>query len=308
MVFDEVKLHNKEFEDMDLLELYAERSARSWHRNQILHCRERLKKRQWWLEENMPIPTLEELQRQYENGEISKAQKQTSTARRKQAINMRMKNADRMNYAERVAIHEAAIVAYLDELIAEKLAKKYIPKKTPNRKYDPRKRRGKNNVPPPQLDPQRKWATRKEPSPFPSLRKARIRFRRGTANDKVPMMVMRKMQPIVSWDINKLMQVAKDRGYFSEVAVTAVISETLDITLTSTNRLIQSGRLSWGQCMIIGSVFEMTPKEFCDVFMAGYFKQVADGVFKASITEEELLALRQTPYVTRQGKGEETSE
>lgn len=302
---NEVKLHNKEFDEMELTELYAERSARTWHRGQIKHCRERLKKRKWWLEENMPIYTPEELRRQYEDGEISKTQYQTSAARRKRAINQRMKNEDRMIYAERIAFHEETMVAYIDELIAEKLAKQDKPKKkVSNRGYDPRKNASVNNVPPPQLDPQRKWATRnKDPKPFPELQKARARFRRGKKDDRKPMTAMKRMQPIITWDVERLMSVARDRGYFTEIAVTAAIAEALNITISGAKRMIQSGRLSWGQCMVIGALFEMTPKEFCDIFMSGYFREVADGVFKAQVDDVE--ALLDTPYRAKPKDDEE---
>lgn len=289
---EEVKLHNKPFEEMELTELYAERTSRAWHRSQILHCRERLKKRQWWLENNMPILTKEEIRAKYEDGELSKTQYQTAFATRKRAINQRMRNEDRMIYAERVAYHEEAIIAYIDEIIAEKLAEEdnFKAKVGRPKKYDPRKKSGRNNPPPQQIDPQRKWATRnKEPKSMPRLQHARARWKRGKVDDSKPMTAMKRMQPIITWDIDRLMAVARDRGYFTEVAVTAAIAEALNITVGGADRMLQSGKLSWGQCMVIGALFEMTPKEFCDIFMSGYFREVADGVFKAQVDDIENL-------------------
>lgn len=300
---DEVKLHNKAFEDMELTELYAERSVRNWHRSRMKRNLELLERRKWWLEENMPIYSDEEIERQYEDGEITKTQKQTAHGRRKMAINNRMKNADRMLYAERLAYHEEALIAYIDDLIAKKLAEKAasaeIAKKqrhqrqmSANRKHDPRKKTSKYN-PPSKLDPIRKWKTR-DVKPMPELQGARARWKKGKADDKKPLMVMKRMQPIVTWDIEILMSIARDRGFFTEVAVVAAIAEALNMTVSGTKKLVESGKLTWSQCIIIGAIFEMTPKEFCDTFLAGYFKEVADGVFRAQV--DDIDNLLDAPY------------
>lgn len=287
---DEVKLHNKPFEDMELEELYAERVVRRWHRHQTAWCRDRLKKKQWWLKENMPIITVDEIQKRYENGEVSKIKRASLLGDRRKAINARMRNEDRMIYAARVIYHEDAVLAYIDELIAEKLAKQDKLKKAKgSKRYDPRKPAGVNNIPPPSLDPQRKWATRaKEMKAIPQLQHARARFKQGKADDD-KIKPMKRMQPVITWDVEKLMSVARDRGYFTDIGIASIIAEALNITISSANSLIRTGKLSWGQCMIIGAVFEMTPKEFCDIFMSGYFKEVADGVYRAQVDDYETL-------------------
>lgn len=296
---EEVKLHNKPFEEMELEELYAERSVRVWHRGRMKYCAHTLLRRQWWLKENMPIYSKEEIKRQYENGEISESQYKTAFARRKRAINQRMKNDDRMLYGERVAYHEESVVAYLDELIAEKLAKANTPYDSARnfQKYDPRKRTSKYNRN--KLDPKRTWETRQAElkEAFPELQAARARWKRGKQAERPVMNVMKRMQPILTWDMDKLMQIAGDRGYFTQLAVTAAIAEKLNVSVSGADRLLQSGKMSWGQCMIIGSIFEMTPKEFCDTFMSGYFKEVADGVFRAQVDDTENLL--DVPYRAR---------
>lgn len=308
----DVKLHNKAFEDMELTELYAERSARNWHRSRMKRNLELLKRRKWWLEENMPIYSDEELKRQYEDGEITKNQYKTAHGRRKMAINNRMKNADRMLYAERLAYHEEALIAYIDDLIAEKLAKKAtsaeIAKKqrqqrqrSANHKHDPRKKISKYN-PPSKLDPIRTWKTR-DVKPMPELQGARARWKHGKSDDKKPLMVMKRMQPIVTWDSEVLMTIARDRGFFTEVAVVAAIAEALNMTVSGTKKIVESGKLTWSQCIIIGAIFEMTPKEFCDTFLAGYFKEVADGVFRAQV--DDIDNLLDIPYLARANMTEE---
>lgn len=284
-----VKLHNKPFDEMELTELYAEKMARGWHRYKVINAKNKISMKKYWLNENKPILSKEEITAQYENGEISKRQYQTAFANRKKAIDYRMRIDDYMNYADRIVYDEETVIAYLDELIlqrqAEEAKKKPKKKGRPRRGYDPRKRESKYNT----LDPQRKWATRQEQKPFPKLQKARVRWKRGKQDDKKPMTVMKRLEPILTWDVDRLMAIAKDRGYFTDVAVTATIAEALNITVGGADRLLQSGKMSWGQCMVIGAVFEMTPKEFCDVFMSGYFVEVADGVYRAQVEDTENL-------------------
>ena len=99
---------------------------------------------------------------------------------------------------------------------------------------------------------------------------------------------------IENGDVDKLKAVAHDRGFFTDIGIASIIAEALNITITSANTLIKSGKLSWGQFMVIGAVFEMTPKEFCDIFMSGYFREIADGVYKAHVDDYE--ALLDMPY------------
>ena len=298
-----VKLHNKPFDEMELTELYAEKMARGWHRYKVVNARNKLSMKKHWLEENKPILSKEEIKERYENGLLTKTQYQTAFANRKSAINYRMRIDDYMNYADRIIYDEESVIAYLDELILEKQAEEA--KKKPKakigrpKKYDPRKKESKNNT----LDPQRKWATREEFKSLPKLQKARARWKKGKSDDVKPMMVMKRMQPIITWDIDRLMAVARDRGYFTEVAVTAAIAEALNITVGGADRMLQSGKLSWGQCMVIGALFEMTPKEFCDIFMSGYFREVADGVFKAQVDDIENLL--DAPYRAKPRSAEE---
>lgn len=303
--FEEVKLHNKAFEDMELLELYAEKKCRRWHRSRVNYCKHGVERELYWQTQNRPILSKEEITKQYEDGLLTKKQYQTAFARRKKAIDTRMRFEDYMAYADRVIFHEDAIVAYIDELIAEKLAeqdekrsariKHESQQRASHQGYDPRKNTSKYNRN--KLDPRRKWATRAEDRPFPQLQHAKARWKKGKEHDTKSMTVMRKMQPIVTWDAERLMAIARDRGYFTEVAVSAAIADALNITISGADKLLKSGRLTWSQCIIIGAVFEMTPKEFCDTFLSGYFREVADGVYKAQV--DDIDSLLDIPYQPR---------
>ena len=285
MIFEIVKLHNKPFEDMTLEELYAEKMARGWHRHKMKDARNKISMKKYWLNENKPILSKEEITAKYERGEMTQKQYKTAFANRSTAIAYRMRIDDYMDYADRIVFDEESIIAYLDELIAKRKAEKDKPNRRKGRKgYDPRKRASKYNP-----DPRRKWATREEQKPMPKLHKARARWKKAQSQDKPTMTAMRRMQPIITWDVEKLMQVAKDRGFFTELSITAQIAETLNITIGGASKLLETGKLSWGQCIVIGSLLEMTPKEFCDVFLSGYFREVTDGVFRAHVDDPSTL-------------------
>lgn len=292
--FGEIKLHNKPFEEMELTELYAEKMARKWHRYKMINARNKVSMKKHWLEENKPILTIEEIKQKYENGEMTQNQYKTAFANRKTAISYRMRINDYMDYADRIVFHEDTTIAYLDELIAQAQAFADKPNSRGGKKgYDPRKRESRYNHNS-KLDARRKWATREEQKPFPKLQKARARWKSYKAQDNPTLNTMKRMQPIITWDIDTLMSVARDRGYFTEIAVIATIAEALNISVQGAKMMLTVGKLSWSQCIIIGAVFEMTPKEFCDVFLHGYFKEVADGVFKAQV--DDIESLLDAPY------------
>lgn len=303
-----VKLHNKPFDEMELEELYAEKMARKWHRYKVINAKNKLSMKKHWLEENKPIEPIEEIRQKYEDGDYSASQYRVALMHHKNATTYRMRIDDYTEYANRIVFDEESTVAYIDELIAQREAEKASKKKKkrPNnaKKYDPRKRVSKYNQHP--LEPRRKWATKTEDKPMPRLQHAKARWKRGKEDDK-PLTVMKRMQPIITWDIETLMSVARDRGFFTEMAVTATIAENLKTTIHGASALLKSGKLSWGQCMVIGAVFEMTPKEFCDVFMSGYFVEVADGVFRAKVDDIDNLLdapYKAKPMITEEGDDE----
>lgn len=75
----------------------------------------------------------------------------------------------------------------------------------------------------------------------------------------------------VSWDRDKFMQIAYDRGYQTEDAVVSEVSEELKFTRSKAKTLLDKGRFAWGHVLCLGAMLQMTPKEFCDTFLAGYF-------------------------------------
>lgn len=96
---------------------------------------------------------------------------------------------------------------------------------------------------------------------------------------------------LVSWDKDRFLLVAEDNGYQTESALIYAVAKELNLNRARAEALINRGRFTWGQVLCLGAMLEMTPKEFCDVFLAGYFvdrygEYVAD---YENLCKEELL-------------------
>lgn len=77
----------------------------------------------------------------------------------------------------------------------------------------------------------------------------------------------------LSWDRDKFILVARDRGYLTEQSVIHAVSEELLVTRAVARVLLDGGKYTWGQVMCLGAMLQMTPREFCDIFLSGYFKE-----------------------------------
>lgn len=148
------------------------------------------------------------------------------------------------------------------------------------------------------------WLDRKfEPEePYNKVRKRKdqireankIRHRRMMAEDVRTLRLSRTIERdsmYVTWDKERFLLIASDRGYQTENALVADISKELNLDRSATRLLMEKGRFTWGQVIVLGAMFEMTPREFCDTFLAGYFVN-QNGVYRAScenMDEVELL-------------------
>lgn len=75
----------------------------------------------------------------------------------------------------------------------------------------------------------------------------------------------------VSWDKDKFNLIAQDRGYRTDEMVLSAVAEELRMSRTNAKLAIENGRFTWGQVLCLGAMMQMTPKEFCDTFLSGYF-------------------------------------
>lgn len=148
------------------------------------------------------------------------------------------------------------------------------------------------------------WLDRKfEPEePYNKVRKRKdqireankIRHRRMMAEDVRTLRLSRTIERdsmYVTWDKERFLLIASDRGYQTENALVADIAKELNLDRSAVRLLMEKGRFTWGQVIVLGAMFEMTPKEFCDTFLAGYFVN-RNGIYRAScenMDEVELL-------------------
>lgn len=109
---------------------------------------------------------------------------------------------------------------------------------------------------------------------------------------------------VLQWDKRKLMMVARDRGYFSEIAVAYAIEQALEMPKQTIKKMLNEGKFTWGQVLVIGALFEMTPKEFCDTFLLGYFIEQG-GEWRASNKNLDINGLLAKPSTShRKSKAE----
>lgn len=138
------------------------------------------------------------------------------------------------------------------------------------------------------------WLDRKfEPEgPYNKTRKRKdqireankIRHRRMMAEDVRTLRLKRTIERdslCVSWDKERFLLIAADRGYQTENALVADIAKELVLDRSGVRVLMEKGRFTWGQVLILGAMFDMSPKEFCDTFLAGYFVE-HNGNYRAS--------------------------
>lgn len=85
----------------------------------------------------------------------------------------------------------------------------------------------------------------------------------------------------ISWNKERFMFIATDRGYQTEGALIGDIAKELVLDRSGAKLLVDKGRFTWGQVLCLGAMLEMTPKEFCDTFLAGYFVE-QQGEYRAS--------------------------
>lgn len=125
--------------------------------------------------------------------------------------------------------------------------------------------------------PRRTYADERRPTEHQARRRERAERDRNRSRDlqsKYNAADFARREGIsLQWNKDLFIHVARDRGYQTEEAVVYAVEKELGLDRAKATLLINSGRFSWGQVMCIGAMLQMTPREFCDVFMAGYFEE-----------------------------------
>ena len=85
------------------------------------------------------------------------------------------------------------------------------------------------------------------------------------------------------YSTDKLIEMAKHRGYYNLHAIAVGISQDTGLAVSTLQTKINSGHFSREEMIVIAAYFEMTPKEFCDVFLNGLFNENDLGHYIAHI-------------------------
>lgn len=280
---DFIQAIDKPFDEMTRAELELEQRAHRWVRYKVKACAKHLSMRLYALRNS--LLTREEYTRMYADGEITQKQFQTMAA------TMARKHKDiyateaQIEYSFRIVDHETAIITDLQERIKKASAVKNKPKKAGGSyKSNPRKRATYKNPKP--------WLGGDRYYPPPKVQtyvdKRNEILRAETDAEKA----MSRMQAVNEWDYDRLKKIAADRGWYTDPSIAGYVAQELRITVSSAQKILKSGKMSWGQAVVIGAAFEMTPAEFCDTFLHGYFREAVDGKWVAVVDDKEALLAR----------------
>ena len=114
-----------------------------------------------------------------------------------------------------------------------------------------------------------------------------MEYKRGQSNKNkaIRVQIAKQMRtlPLPTWDKQKFLQVCGDRGYTHERTVVYAVAEELGLARATVQQMLSSGRMRWEQILVIGAMFEMTPKEFADVFLSGFFVETEQGHYRCAI-------------------------
>lgn len=283
MMAEVIQVIDKPFDEMSLEELKLERRAHGWVRYKMKVNSYHLTTKLYALEE-LPLYTKEEYTKMYEDGEISKKEYQTMGARMAKRKNDIAVTRAQIKYGFAVFDHENAICTELDELIDIAKTKRIVPyKRGKDGKpyYDPRKHISWSNH-----NAKNKTDKLHPPSRAGKMQKKWSDIKKAETSAETQ---LRKMQPLATWDRDKLKQIARDRGVYSDPTMLAMIAEELHTTVGHARKVVNDGKMTWGEIILIASLFEMTPMEFCDCFLSGVFQEVVDGKWVAVAENKDAL-------------------
>lgn len=265
---------DKPISEMNLTELRQERQVHVWQAVKSKRGSEALQKRLFWLEENEPIYTREEIQQAYEAGRLSDKQYKTAFARRARAINYRRRAEHRAEYSRRVEDEERGIIAEIDERILMLEANAPKPKRGRPCKHDPRKRH----------------APKRKVYEIPRSHNMELQKRRWALLSRITRK-QEQVAPIQNWNQALFWDVAHSRGYYTENGIIWYVSNELQLPFSTTKNLLQNGNFTFGQALVVGAFLQMTPREFCDVFLHDYFVDFTRGMgaYEAYVSDKQSL-------------------
>lgn len=283
-----IQVFDKPFEEMTLAELKIERRAHGWARRRMQQSSYHLTTKLYAMREKYIPP--EERKERYANGEWSANAYHAvcmQETRRKNDIEV---TEAQIQYGFALEDYENAVCNELDELIIREKARQKDKKSTAPKQYDPRKNlswnnRNAKNMPNALRPPKKvKWVAEK--------------WNAVMAADKDAETQMRKMEPIAEWSKEKFLKVARAHGIYTEQVLVSMMAEELRSSIGHARKILNSGKMTWGQIIVLAAMLEMTPMEFCDVFLSGVFREVVDGKWIAVVDDKDALLAHVPTIVT----------
>ena len=110
------------------------------------------------------------------------------------------------------------------------------------------------------------------------------------------------------YSFERLMKVAQHRGYVTSEAIALALCPLFGVSKRVVHNRLVSGRLSKEECEVIGSYFEMSMKEYYDVFMNGLFVEDQEGHYVCLVEEPYLHLHPNIKAGKRKSKAEKTQE
>ena len=251
-----MQIINKPIEEMTIEELKEERLVHVWQANKSERGAKALEKSLYWQDEHRPeIVDADYINRCYEQGKITKEQRNLAFARKAKASGDRKRASLKRDYALMIAREERAIIAQIDERLAELEAKAPAPKI------------GR----PPKRDPRKRTVNLKTYKAGRSVKKLWAQIEQSNKDNKK---CREKLMPIPFFDAETLYTIAKDQGFYSRESLIVELSHALEMSCNATKEAIKSGKFTYGQVLIIGSTLQMTPTAFAETFLHNYFIEI----------------------------------
>lgn len=102
-------------------------------------------------------------------------------------------------------------------------------------------------------------------------------------------------KPLPNWNEELFLHLCKDRGYYHRNTIVYYLAKEMGIDRNRVNKMVSTGKFRWEQILFIGDYLQMTPKEFCDIFLSGYFQENPQGRFVCHLDNpKEILARPKT--------------
>jgi len=284
---NEFTFFGKPIEELTEEELMAERDVQAWAAARMIDAAHNQSARLNWLIENEPYVDPEDIERMYEDGDITREERNELRKRARKRRYEHDKAERAIVFAQMLEAHFKAVKVKCSEQIEIIRGEK----KHAVRGKKPRPRK------PPRYDPRVGKVRKSWYAPVAPIIGYIRKWNRVSYNYKEFEKILKRTDPMQNWDYEKLQQIAFSRGYMSTVTLAAAVAQEMNITVSGAENMLKSGRLTWGYCLLIGAILEMTPAEFCDTFLSGYFKEVVDGKWIAELTDEEKKSLLYRPYM-----------